>query len=107
MGRSVNLSPSGRTRQYLVAGFASLWAVVLSVQLLSVLVGGRPNVWGAVAALGVWVTMTVLWVRWTDDPGEGSAWEAIPGWQYGGRFVEAGGLTRSEQEEALGNSEDE
>jgi hypothetical protein len=35
-----------------------------------------------------------------DDGGEGF-WGAIPDWQYDGRFAEAGGLTRSEQSEAV------
>ncbi|SEO88200.1 Protein of unknown function [Halogranum amylolyticum] len=30
-----------------------------------------------------------------------SVWEMIPGWQYEGRHVESGGLTRDEQEQAL------
>ncbi|SFR33381.1 hypothetical protein [Halogeometricum limi] len=30
-----------------------------------------------------------------------SVWDAIPRWQYDGRHVESGGLTRSEQEDAL------
>lgn len=30
-----------------------------------------------------------------------SVWEVIPGWQYEGRHVESGGLTRDEQEQAL------
>ena len=33
--------------------------------------------------------------------GDGGAWDAIPEWQYDGRFAEAGGLTRSEQEAAI------
>ncbi|ARS91740.1 hypothetical protein B1756_07990 [Natrarchaeobaculum aegyptiacum] len=35
------------------------------------------------------------------DGGDGSVWNAIPSWQYEGRHVESGGLTRSEQERAL------
>lgn len=36
----------------------------------------------------------------SDDRDEGS-WSIIPDWQYEGRFVEAGGVTRSEQSEAI------
>jgi hypothetical protein len=40
------------------------------------------------------------------DRGEGdSVWEAIPRWQYDGRHVESGGLTRGEQEAALADVE--
>ena len=35
-----------------------------------------------------------------DDTNEGF-WDGIPDWQYEGRFAEAGGLTRSEQSEAV------
>jgi len=34
-----------------------------------------------------------------DDEGDG--WSLVPEWQYEGRFAEAGGITRSEQEQAL------
>ena len=32
---------------------------------------------------------------------DGTAWDLIPSWQYGGRFVEAGGNTVAEQEDAV------
>lgn len=35
----------------------------------------------------------------SDD--EGSVWNAIPGRQYAGRYAEAGGVSRQEQEEAI------
>ena len=35
------------------------------------------------------------------DDGDGGFWGSIPNWQYDGRFAEAGGLTRSEQSEAV------
>ena len=38
----------------------------------------------------------------SDDEGEGDGfWSAIPNRQYNGRFAEAGGLTRSEQSDAI------
>ena len=36
-----------------------------------------------------------------EDDSDGDVWDAIPSWQYEGRHVESGGLTRGEQEEAL------
>lgn len=41
----------------------------------------------------------------SDRDGGDSVWDAIPGWQYDGRHVESGGLTRSEQEKALADVE--
>jgi len=35
----------------------------------------------------------------SDD--DGTVWAFIPGWQYGGRHAESGGLARAEQEQAL------
>ena len=35
------------------------------------------------------------------DEGEGDGWALVPEWQYEGRFAEAGGITRSEQEQAI------
>lgn len=37
----------------------------------------------------------------SQSPGDASVWDAIPDWQYDGRHVESGGLTRDEQERAL------
>ncbi|QZP38171.1 hypothetical protein [Halobaculum magnesiiphilum] len=36
-----------------------------------------------------------------DGEGEGDGWSLVPDWQYEGRFAEAGGITRSEQEQAI------
>lgn len=49
-------------------------------------------------------------VRYRNGAGErsgGSVWDAIPGWQYTGRHVELGGLTRDEQEQALREVQEE
>ncbi|MFC6785767.1 hypothetical protein ACFQFH_07610 [Halobaculum halobium] len=35
------------------------------------------------------------------DGGEGDGWSLVPAWQYEGRFAEAGGIAKSEQEQAL------
>ncbi|WP_435178435.1 hypothetical protein [Halorussus sp. AFM4] len=37
------------------------------------------------------------------DEADGTVWDAIPSWQYGGLHVESGGATRDEQERALGD----
>lgn len=37
----------------------------------------------------------------TEDTTTNSVWNAIPPWQYGGRYAESGGLARDEQERAL------
>lgn len=42
-----------------------------------------------------------------DDAHAGAVWDAIPSWQYDGRHVESGGLTRDEQEQALQDVQDE
>jgi len=36
-----------------------------------------------------------------DSRDDAGTWDAVPRWQYEGRFAEVGGLTRSEQEDAL------
>lgn len=41
------------------------------------------------------------------DAHAGTVWDAIPSWQYEGRHVESGGLTRDEQEQALKEVQDE
>jgi hypothetical protein len=69
-------------------------------------VGGRQAWW---VLLGLFVGITVLvaggvMYRQRSDASESdgdSVWNAIPGWQYDGRHVESGGLTRGEQEQAL------
>jgi hypothetical protein len=58
-----------------------------------------------VAVVGLLVAVAVL-VRHRDadtDEGRGgdSVWDIIPDWQYDGRHVESGGLSRGEQEKAL------
>jgi len=39
--------------------------------------------------------------RGDGDAGEGDGWALVPEWQYEGRFAEAGGISRGEQERAL------
>jgi len=95
----------------------------LAVGAVAVLIGmslfARPtSVLDPVTALGVVAVLSVLGigVLWRrggtaeggsadgdkngEDGDDGDVWNAIPSWQYEGRHVESGGLTRSEQEEA-------
>lgn len=37
----------------------------------------------------------------TEEDSGDSVWDPVPSWQYLGRVVEAGGITRLEQEEAV------
>jgi len=105
MTRAVNMSLSTRTMQYLVAVvFVGLFAVPVIAGLLS-LVGPVPESW--LAAVGGWVVLAALWVRRVGGRDDDATWAAIPSWQYDGRFAEAGGLTRSEQEAALDDLRDE
>lgn len=39
--------------------------------------------------------------------GEGSVWDAIPSWQYGGRHAESGGIAHDAQERALADIEEQ
>ena len=105
MAKTVDLSVSARTRQYLVAGVLTGW---ITLPLLAVVLRADITVVpGVLAVLGGWLTLVVLWVRRLGGSGEGTTWDPIPGWQYDGRFAGIGGLTRGEQEEALGNNDDE
>ena len=42
----------------------------------------------------------------SDDGRDGTVWDAIPSWQYGGRHAESGGIARDEQERALRDIEE-
>jgi len=106
MGKTVDLSVSTRTRQYLVAGFVTAWLVLTALAGVRILVDGLSTLALPVAVV-LWATLTAAWVHFLGGDGEGTVWNAVPGWQYGGRLVDAGGLTRGEQEKALGDSRDE
>ena len=106
MSKTVDLSLSGRTRQYFVATvLVGSFVVPVFGAILSV--AGLPVVQAFAGAVAGWVVVTVLWVRRFGGDDDGDTWGAIPQWQYGGRFAEAGGLTRQEQEEALERVGDE
>lgn len=106
MGKTVDLSMSTRTRQYLVAGFVTAWLVLVALTGVRIGTGGLPTL-ALPAAAATWIALTTAWVRLLGGDAEGTVWNAVPGRQYGGRLVEAGGLTRGEQEKALGDSSDE
>lgn len=59
--------------------------------------GGWQWVVGLLVILGVLVGLGSR-VRSTSDH---DVWEAIPRWQYDGRHVKSGGISREEQERAL------
>ena len=71
---------------------------------------------GAAAAIGLGVLLFWAVLRGrrvddavaaiADDDDEGSVWDAIPSWQYEGRHVESGGMSRAEQERALSEIEE-
>jgi hypothetical protein len=100
MAKTVSLTPSHRTKQYLVAvGVVGFFLVPLLGGLLSL--AGLPTgeALGLAAAAGL--VLAVAWVWRLSGEESDDTWAGIPEWQYDGRFAEAGGLTRSEQEESL------
>ena len=106
MRRTVDLSLSTRARQYLVVAVlvGSFVVPVLGAVLSAVGLTVPQAFAGATVA---WLVLTALWVGRMGGTDDGDAWGGIPQWQYGGRFAEAGGLTRQEQEEALERLGDE
>lgn len=61
-----------------------------------------------VVAFGLGILVLLGWVvrrgkTETDhrEDQDGTVWSLIPSWQYGGRHVESGGLTRDEQERSI------
>ena len=83
---------------------SSLFARSTAVLDPTVAVGGT--------AVFAGIAFALLWRRSATSSGgsdgadgegdeDSSVWNAIPSWQYEGRHVESGGLTRSEQEQAL------
>ncbi|UIO99047.1 hypothetical protein Hbl1158_10940 [Halobaculum sp. CBA1158] len=72
-----------------IAGATIALVAVLLVARLRTIVRGR--VFGGEGAPG----------SESGEGDEGDGWSLVPDWQYEGRFAEAGGITRSEQEQAL------
>lgn len=60
-----------------------------------------------VVVLLVAFTTRVRTAEGGDDQPDHSVWDVIPSWQYTGRHVESGGLSREEQERALREVQDE
>ena len=85
-----------------VAAFAALSVAVLALAapLAALLSTGSAVGFVSVLALAL-VAAVVARRRWSETDASGSVWEFVPSWQYGGRHVESGGLTRDEQEQAL------
>jgi len=106
MSKTVDCSLSTRTRQYLVAAvLVGSFVVPVLGAVLSTLRLTVPRAFaGATVA---WLVLTALWVGRMGGTDDSDAWGGIPQWQYGGRFAEAGGLTKQEQEEALERLGDE
>jgi hypothetical protein len=85
----------------LVVGVAAL------VDLALGRVGFAP-VWLGVATCAVVVTLVAVARRGLRDDGDSeSVWAFVPSWQYTGRHVESGGLTRDEQEAALADVDEQ
>jgi hypothetical protein len=100
MRRTIDISVSTRTKQYVVAGLVTLWAFVLVFGAVAgFVVQDSPAILLPLLAV-LWLTVVLLWVERTDDSDDGSAWDHIPRWQYG-RFSESGGLTKAQQEDTL------
>jgi hypothetical protein len=54
------------------------------------------------------VTLVAVARRGLRDDGDSeSVWAFVPSWQYTGRHVESGGLTRDEQEAALADVDEQ
>jgi len=92
-----------RSVRIAVAGF-------FIVIVLAPVVNAVPNRMLAIVAIGVVAVvvfaMVVKAVHSTGD-GSGSSWDLIPRWQYEGRHVEMGGATRTEQERAIEEIQEE
>ena len=103
---AADASDRGRSRTAAI-GVLLVLALVGSSLLLRSLTGIDPTV--LVGAVGLLALLggVLVWRRaggsdgGGDGDGDSDVWNAIPSWQYDGRHVESGGLTRSEQESAL------
>ena len=93
-----------RIKQYLIIGGLLLAGAPLIGGALEMI--GLPRPFAIALTTLIVITLTVVWVRRAGEDDDGAVWNAIPQSQYAGRFVEAGGLTRSEQEDALRKSHD-
>lgn len=86
----------------LLVGFLG-WLFVVS----PLLEFGLPVAVAGLLVLGVIVLVYRQYRAGSGADAESTVWDAIPDWQYTGRHVESGGLTRDEQEGALETIEEE
>lgn len=68
---------------------------------------GHPAAVAGLLVLGVIVTVYRRYRAGSCADDGSTVWDAIPDWQYTGRHVESGGLTRDDQEGALEAIEEE
>ena len=98
---------SARGRSWTAIGVVLAAALLGSSLLLRSLTDVDPAVLVVTVGLLALLGGALLWRRTAgtaedgDGDGDSDVWNAIPSWQYDGRHVESGGLTRSEQESAL------
>jgi|GEM_PF-1628194 len=94
-----------RTQIFLILFFVFSIAILAPLSLIGWL--SNPIVFWLLLVGIVIVSIVVAHHRTEQRTGEGEGvWNHIPDWQYEGRFAEAGGLTRSEQSDAIENVSD-
>jgi hypothetical protein len=81
--------------------------VVIFLAPLATAVSDRTLAIGAIGLLIVAVFALVLNSVQSSEEQSGSTWDLIPRWQYEGRHVEMGGATRTEQERAIQEIQEE
>jgi hypothetical protein len=81
--------------------------VVLFLYPVASAVPNRTLAIGALGLLFVAVLGLVLKALHSSEEQSGSTWDMIPRWQYDGRHVEMGGATRTEQERAIQEIQEE
>ncbi len=80
-------------------------AATVALMLVLLISGSVWNV--STRALGAGLAVLAIIGGWAwlqaseESDSDGQVWDAIPGWQYDGRHVESGGITRGEQEDAI------
>lgn len=88
-------------RVQVVVAIVVVYTIVGSAVLMAP-VGGPALKVGVLGVLGgVLVWAAVSTASGDESDGSDSVWDLIPNWQYTGRHVEAGGITRDDQEKAL------
>lgn len=112
VSRTVDLSVPGWLQRVAAAAIAALFAlpvvqggVVLAFDLLGLRADWLVEIGVSALVCAAGAAALVAWA--SDRDTDESVWNAIPNRQYEGRHAESGGLTRSEQENALRELEDE